>query len=238
MAPGLDVGIHGAEPRAARALRRNRGVVDQAHAVRRFRSVGGFPKRVVSAWSARSTWMWSSGPAPHGHTSGKACREQVMTRQPALENRSAVAWPMPRLLRSGAAYVAARWTNSTWRPSSALINQGYSRTLAQACAAASRRNSMRSCRRNGRSCQNSKRVGAMRQPFHPAAWHLADHAWRRPPRSPLRTQTGFRAVTACWPRRRSGPASAAWRNRRRFGVGYRRHVAADADPTAQRFPVK
>jgi hypothetical protein len=53
--------------------------------------------RVVSAWSARSTSMWSSGPAPHGQTSGKACREQVMTRQPAEENRIAVAWPMPRL---------------------------------------------------------------------------------------------------------------------------------------------
>src|SRR3954468_24067630 len=41
--------------------------------------------------------MWSSGPAPHGQTSGNACREQVMTRQPAEENRIAVAWPMPRL---------------------------------------------------------------------------------------------------------------------------------------------
>ena len=53
--------------------------------------------RVVSAWSARSTSMWSSGPAPHGQISGKACREQVMTRQPAEEKRIAVAWPMPRL---------------------------------------------------------------------------------------------------------------------------------------------
>src|SRR2546430_17469968 len=41
--------------------------------------------------------MWSSGPAPHGQISGKAWREQVMTRQPAEENRIAVAWPMPRL---------------------------------------------------------------------------------------------------------------------------------------------
>src|SRR3954464_15428346 len=41
--------------------------------------------------------MWSSGPAPHGHTSGNAWREQVMTRQPAEENRITVAWPMPRL---------------------------------------------------------------------------------------------------------------------------------------------
>jgi hypothetical protein len=41
--------------------------------------------------------MWSSGPAPHGQISGNACREQVMTRQPAEEKRIAVAWPMPRL---------------------------------------------------------------------------------------------------------------------------------------------
>src|SRR5215471_15837553 len=51
----------------------------------------------VLSGSARSTWMWSSGPASHGHSSGKAWREQVMTRQPALENRLTVAWPMPRL---------------------------------------------------------------------------------------------------------------------------------------------
>src|SRR5689334_632938 len=53
--------------------------------------------RAVSAGSARSTWMWSSGPASHGQSSGKAWREQVMTRQPAEEKRIAVAWPMPRL---------------------------------------------------------------------------------------------------------------------------------------------
>src|ERR1700674_196708 len=41
--------------------------------------------------------MWSSGPAPHGHSSGKGCREQVRTRQPAEEKRITVAWPMPRL---------------------------------------------------------------------------------------------------------------------------------------------
>ena len=41
--------------------------------------------------------MWSSGPAPHGQSSGKGCREQVMTRQPAEEKRITVAWPMPRL---------------------------------------------------------------------------------------------------------------------------------------------
>src|SRR6188474_309052 len=41
--------------------------------------------------------MWSSGPASHGQLSGKGCREQVMTRQPAEEKRITVAWPMPRL---------------------------------------------------------------------------------------------------------------------------------------------
>ena len=38
----------------------------------------------------------------------------------------------------------------------------------------------------------------------------------RPWRSPARRQNGFpAAATACWPRRRSAPASGAWRNRRR-----------------------
>ena len=48
------------------------------------------------AGSARSTWMWSSGPASHGQFSGKGWREQVITRQPAEEKRFTVAWPMPR----------------------------------------------------------------------------------------------------------------------------------------------
>ena len=41
--------------------------------------------------------MWSSGPISHGQFSGKAWREQVITRQPAAEKRFTVAWPMPRL---------------------------------------------------------------------------------------------------------------------------------------------
>src|SRR5262249_48675953 len=53
--------------------------------------------RMVSSESARSTWMWSSGPASHGHSSGNACREQVITRHPAEEKRITVACPMPRL---------------------------------------------------------------------------------------------------------------------------------------------
>src|SRR2546423_11901409 len=40
--------------------------------------------------------MWSSGPASQGQFSGKAWREQVMTRQPAEAKRLTVAWPMPR----------------------------------------------------------------------------------------------------------------------------------------------
>src|SRR6185437_7725861 len=51
----------------------------------------------VLASSARSTWMWSSGPASHGQFSGNGWREQVITRQPAAENRLTVAWPIPRL---------------------------------------------------------------------------------------------------------------------------------------------
>src|SRR3712207_6686577 len=54
------------------------------------------PRR-VSSGSERSTWRWSPGPISQGQFSGKACREQVMTRQPAAENRLTVAWPMPRL---------------------------------------------------------------------------------------------------------------------------------------------
>src|SRR5215471_8573714 len=51
----------------------------------------------VLSGSARSTWMWSSGPIAHGQFSGKAWREQVMTRHPAAAKRFTVAWPMPRL---------------------------------------------------------------------------------------------------------------------------------------------
>ena len=40
--------------------------------------------------------MWSSGPISQGQFSGKAWREQVMTRQPAEAKRLTVAWPMPR----------------------------------------------------------------------------------------------------------------------------------------------
>src|ERR1700730_13166544 len=45
--------------------------------------------------------------------------------------------------------------------------QGYRRVLGQGWSGAARRNSMRSCRRNGRSCQNSNWAGATRQPLHP-----------------------------------------------------------------------
>ena len=45
----------------------------------------------VSSGSARSTWIWSSGPIAQGQFSGKAWREQVMTRQPAAEKRLTVA---------------------------------------------------------------------------------------------------------------------------------------------------
>src|SRR6516164_8556699 len=41
--------------------------------------------------------MWSSGPISQGQFSGKAWREQVITRQPAAEKRFTVACPMPRL---------------------------------------------------------------------------------------------------------------------------------------------
>src|SRR5262249_53551395 len=51
----------------------------------------------VLSGSARSTWIWSSGPIAHGQFSGKACREQVMTRHPAAAKRLTVAWPIPRL---------------------------------------------------------------------------------------------------------------------------------------------
>ena len=47
--------------------------------------------------SARSMTTWSSGPASQGQSSGKGCREHVITRQPALEKRFTVACPMPRL---------------------------------------------------------------------------------------------------------------------------------------------
>jgi hypothetical protein len=45
----------------------------------------------IPSGSARSTWMWSSGPASHGQFSGKGWREQVITRHPAEEKRFTVA---------------------------------------------------------------------------------------------------------------------------------------------------
>jgi len=74
------------------------------------------------------------------------------------------------------------------------------------------RNSIRSCRRNGRSCQNSNRAGrdAPAAPGPGGARHLADDVSRgKPWRSPVRRRSGFRGLAiACWPRRRSAPASA------------------------------
>ena len=67
--------------------------------------------RAVSAGSARSTWIWSSGPAAQGQFSGKAWREQVITRQPALEKRFTVAWPMPR---EAPVRIRVRFSSSIW----------------------------------------------------------------------------------------------------------------------------
>src|SRR5690606_26824572 len=67
--------------------------------------------RWVSAASARSTWIWSSGPAAQGQFSGKAWREQVMTRQPALEKRFTVAWPIPR---EAPVRIRVRFSSSIW----------------------------------------------------------------------------------------------------------------------------
>src|SRR5215210_7190026 len=53
--------------------------------------------RMVSAGLERSICRWSSGPISQGQFSGKAWREQVITRQPAAENRFTVACPIPRL---------------------------------------------------------------------------------------------------------------------------------------------
>ena len=87
-----------AQARAAPAFRRDGGVVDE-----RVRAAAFEPLLIsrdslgVSSGSARSTWMWSSGPISQGQFSGNAWREQVITRQPAEEKRLTVAWPMPRL---------------------------------------------------------------------------------------------------------------------------------------------
>ena len=163
--------------------------------------------RAVSAGSARSTWMWSSGPASHGQSSGKGWREQVMTRQPRRReaDHGGVA---DAAARSGQEQRAARRIGRmrhghlSGRPKA----QGYIRVLDHGWPAASRRNSTRSCSRNGRSCQNSMRE-RRDAPAAPARRprHLADDdAWRRRWRWPSRRRSGSRAgATACWPRRRS-----------------------------------
>ena len=52
---------------------------------------------------------------PTGSSPGKGWREQVSTRQPALEKRITVAWPMPRLapvrssVRRGRLEVGIEW---------------------------------------------------------------------------------------------------------------------------------
>ena len=66
---------------------------------------------MMTAGSARSTWIWSSGPAAQGQFSGKAGREQVITRQPALEKRFTVAWPMPR---EAPVRIRVRFSSSIW----------------------------------------------------------------------------------------------------------------------------
>ena len=100
MLPIGEARLQRAEARSVLALRRDAGIVDEGVQHAPFggeallRLVDG-AQRVLGL--ARSTWRWSSGPISQGQFSGKAWREQVMTRQPAAEKRFTVAWPMPRL---------------------------------------------------------------------------------------------------------------------------------------------
>ena len=123
-------------------------------------------------------------PSPTGSSPGTRWREQVMTRQPAAEKRFTVACPMPRLapvsssVRRGWFACGVGMIQSQIR-FNALHGNPTLDMICAACAgivqltdraascstarpARSRRNSMRSCSRNGRSCQNSIASGTIR----------------------------------------------------------------------------
>ena len=219
------VGLDRAEPRAALGLRRDRGIVDQRVQLAAFEPLLDllrWPASVFSG-SARSTWMWSSGPASHGHFSGNGCREQVMTRQPAagkaLHRRVADAAACAGQQQCAARRVGVDRRCHLGSRICLVEAHGYSRVLVHGASGAVRRNSMRSCSRNGRSCQNSIAIGAIAIAASSTA--VAAHA-------PidvfcgllrhrlLERETAFqRLPIACSPRRRSAPAAAGWRNRHR-----------------------
>ena len=89
----------GAEPRAAVGLRRDRGVVDQRVQLVVLQPLADFRNRArgVGVVGEVDLDVILRARRPTGSLPGKACREQVMTRQPAEEKRITVAWPMPRL---------------------------------------------------------------------------------------------------------------------------------------------
>src|SRR6266404_9034696 len=216
--------------------------------------------RVVSAWSARSTWIWSSGPASHGQSSGKGCREQVMTRQPALEKRITVAWPMPRLapVRSS----VRRGVLAEFGINGSLVLR-HARPCAghQRLPLAAEENTwlwikpdLRPWLARRRAAEFDAVVQAKR-PVVPE-FELCGHD---PPAAPplraryfadnvLGRDLGDRLLEGkpAFQRLRllAGPGSdlRLFRSGREIGVGlrfrHRRHVAADTDLAAQRLPVK
>ena len=97
--PGAEPRLDGAESRATLALRRDCRIVDErvqpgALRLEPVLHLGNGAKRAIGI--AEIDLDVIPGPASHGQFSGKAWREQEITRQPAEEKRLTVAWPIPR----------------------------------------------------------------------------------------------------------------------------------------------
>ena len=107
--------------------------------------------------------------------------------------------------------------------------------------AAARRNSTRSCRRNGRSCQNSiaHRHDAIARPVRRPRHACRSRISRCRARSPSRTRAGFPAAPiACWPRRRSAQPRAGGEIGVGLGVRHPLDRPAQAHLPVQRLPVE
>ena len=232
--------VERAEPRAVRAFGRDAGVVDegvQASAL----AVQALPGLLDGAQryrpgSARSTWRWSSGPISQGQFSGKAWREQVMTRQPAAEKRLTVAWPMPRLapVRS---MIRRVWLDGARASSISGVRRRDPTSLrARGPCAFAQRPLLRVEPRPRPAVAGPGENDAVVQPEGPVvpeldrdrrdaearpvgrAGHLADGEFgRNEARPPSPARSGSRAgATAGSPRRRSGCRAGRLRNRRRL----------------------
>ena len=113
-----------------------------------------------------------------------------------------------------------------------LVASGIERTLLQACAGASRRNSMRSCRRQRAVVPEFENAWGDTPAAPPCGrGHFAESCvWRRPVRSPARRQSGFQRLRLLLAPGPICACFAAWRNRLGFLCRYRRHVCRGCGP--------